>query len=106
MTIHRSLEPQRDAGGNGRHGNAVQGQDGDETLTCRDCNREFAFTICEQEFYKEKGCKNRPGRCKNCNADSTRGKHSTVARDQAAGRGDNQSRNKVLKAANAAVPAK
>ena len=49
---------------------AVQGQDGDETLTCRVCNREFSFTVGEQEFYKKQGYANKPRRCKNCNADA------------------------------------
>ena len=44
--------PARAAGGDGRHGKAVQSQDGDETLTCRACNREFCFPVGEQEFYK------------------------------------------------------
>ena len=28
----------------------------DETLTCRDCGKEFVFTASEQAFYAEKGC--------------------------------------------------
>ena len=27
----------------------------DETLTCRDCGKEFVFTASEQAFYAEKG---------------------------------------------------
>ena len=46
-------------------GKAVQGQDGDKTLTCRDCQRTFSFTVGEQGFYKEKGYTNAPRRCKN-----------------------------------------
>ena len=44
----------------GGGGMAVQGQDGDETLTCRVCNREFSFTVGEQEFYKKQGYANKP----------------------------------------------
>ena len=38
----------------------------DKTLTCRDCNAEFVFTIGEQEFYAEKGFTNEPSRCPDC----------------------------------------
>ncbi|MBI2955563.1 MAG: zinc-ribbon domain containing protein [Chloroflexi bacterium] len=40
----------------------------DKMLTCRDCGREFAFTVSEQEFYAEKGYTNEPGRCPECRA--------------------------------------
>ena len=40
----------------------------DRTLTCRDCNREFTFTVSEQEFHAEKGFTNDPGRCPECRA--------------------------------------
>ena len=42
-------------------GEAVE--EGDEMLTCRDCNNEFAFTVGEQQFFKEKGFDNKPTRC-------------------------------------------
>lgn len=38
----------------------------DETLTCRDCGREFVFTASEQEFFAEKGFQNKPTRCQEC----------------------------------------
>ena len=38
----------------------------DETLTCRDCGKEFVFTASEQAFYAEKGFQNKPGRCPEC----------------------------------------
>lgn len=38
----------------------------DKTIVCKDCNKEFTFTIGEQEFYKEKGFTNEPVRCKEC----------------------------------------
>lgn len=40
----------------------------DKTLTCRDCGREFIFTVSEQEFYAQKGFSNEPGRCPECRA--------------------------------------
>jgi hypothetical protein len=45
-------------------GEAVE--EGDEMLTCRDCNNEFAFTVGEQQFFKEKGFDNKPTRCGDC----------------------------------------
>lgn len=38
----------------------------DKTLVCKDCNKEFTFTVGEQEFYKEKGFDNAPVRCPDC----------------------------------------
>ena len=35
----------------------------DQTLTCRDCGREFVWTAREQEFYQQKGFQNAPVRC-------------------------------------------
>ena len=40
----------------------------DKTLTCRDCGSSFTFTVGEQEFYKERGLQNEPGRCPECRA--------------------------------------
>ena len=37
----------------------------DQTLTCVDCGREFAFDAEEQEFFREKGF-DPPKRCKEC----------------------------------------
>ena len=34
----------------------------DETLTCRDCGREFVFSASEQEFFASKGFQSKPGR--------------------------------------------
>ena len=39
----------------------------DKTLTCSDCNQEFAFTEREQAFYAEKGF-SEPRRCPTCRA--------------------------------------
>ena len=38
----------------------------DETLTCRDCGRQFVFTAGEQTFYQSRGLVNKPGRCPEC----------------------------------------
>ncbi len=38
----------------------------DITLTCKDCGKEFVFTVGEQEFYQEKGFTNQPTRCIDC----------------------------------------
>ena len=38
----------------------------DRTLVCKDCGKEFVFTVGEQEFYKEKGFENEPVRCPDC----------------------------------------
>jgi CxxC-x17-CxxC domain-containing protein len=38
----------------------------DKSITCRDCNSQFVFTIGEQEFYAEKGFTNEPSRCPTC----------------------------------------
>src|SRR5690242_6656034 len=40
----------------------------DETLYCRDCNREFTFTAGEQEFFASRGLTNKPARCPECRA--------------------------------------
>eukprot|EP01041_Mallomonas_annulata_P007874 gene7874-16116_t len=38
----------------------------DKSLACKDCGAEWTFSAGEQEFYKEKGFENEPGRCKDC----------------------------------------
>lgn len=38
----------------------------DKTLVCKDCGKEFVFTVGEQEFYKQQGFQNEPVRCKEC----------------------------------------
>jgi len=40
----------------------------DKTICCKDCGRDFDFTVSEQEFYAEKGFTNEPGRCPECRA--------------------------------------
>ena len=38
----------------------------DKTIVCKDCGREFIFSVGEQEFYEEKGFENEPTRCVFC----------------------------------------
>ncbi|HEY0755508.1 MAG TPA: zinc-ribbon domain containing protein [Ktedonobacteraceae bacterium] len=38
----------------------------EQILYCRDCGREFAFTVGEQEFYARHELTNLPGRCPDC----------------------------------------
>lgn len=40
--------------------------DTDKTIICKDCGKEFVFTVGEQEFYAEKGFDKAPIRCKEC----------------------------------------
>lgn len=54
----------------------------DKYLVCKDCGKEFVFTVAEQEFYAEKGFENEPGRCLDCRK----------ARKQRNERGGNNSR--------------
>ena len=38
----------------------------DQTRTCVDCGREFAWTAGEQEFFHKQGFADPPKRCKDC----------------------------------------
>ena len=38
----------------------------DKTLVCKDCGKDFVFSVGEQEFYAEKGFENEPVRCRDC----------------------------------------
>ena len=38
----------------------------DKTLTCKECGKEFVFTVRDQEFYAEKGFDHEPQRCREC----------------------------------------
>lgn len=40
----------------------------DQTLRCRECGRDFVFTVGEQEFYQSRGLMNTPSRCPECRA--------------------------------------
>lgn len=38
----------------------------DKKIICKDCGKEFVFSVGEQDFYKEKGFDNEPIRCPEC----------------------------------------
>jgi len=38
----------------------------DKVLVCKDCGKEFIFSVQEQEFFAEKGFQNEPARCLDC----------------------------------------
>ncbi|HAF31374.1 MAG: zinc-ribbon domain containing protein [Anaerovibrio sp.] len=54
----------------------------DETLTCKDCGKEFIFSAGEQEFYAEKGFENKPVRCRDCRDKRRRSRDGEGAREQ------------------------
>jgi CxxC-x17-CxxC domain-containing protein len=33
---------------------------------CKDCSKDFAFSVRDQQFYAEKGFENEPQRCRDC----------------------------------------
>ena len=53
----------------------------DETLVCRDCNKEFIFSASEQAFYAEKGFENEPQRCRECRQARKNGGAAKPARE-------------------------
>jgi CxxC-x17-CxxC domain-containing protein len=65
----------------------------DETLTCRDCGRQFVFTAGEQEFYQSRGLMNKPGRCPECRSarKQSRGESGGYAYSTGGGNGGNYS---------------
>ncbi|HZK53502.1 MAG TPA: zinc-ribbon domain containing protein [Desulfosporosinus sp.] len=40
----------------------------EKVLNCKECTKDFAFTVTEQEFFAQKGFTNEPGRCPECRA--------------------------------------
>jgi CxxC-x17-CxxC domain-containing protein len=38
----------------------------EEVIRCIDCGKDFVWTIGEQTFFRDKGLKNPPKRCKEC----------------------------------------
>jgi CxxC-x17-CxxC domain-containing protein len=38
----------------------------DKSITCKECGRQFVFTVRDQQFYAEKGFQNEPQRCRDC----------------------------------------
>ena len=37
-----------------------------KVLACKECGRNFDFTVRDQQFYAQKGFTNEPQRCKEC----------------------------------------
>ncbi len=48
----------------------------DKNLVCRDCGKEFIFTVGEQEFYTSRGLQNEPKRCPDCRSSRRRERRS------------------------------
>jgi DNA-directed RNA polymerase subunit RPC12/RpoP len=38
----------------------------DKVIVCKDCGKEFTFTVRDQEFYKQQGYTHEPVRCRDC----------------------------------------
>jgi CxxC-x17-CxxC domain-containing protein len=38
----------------------------DKLLTCKECGKDFVFSVSEQEFYASKGFEHPPSRCQEC----------------------------------------
>ena len=38
----------------------------DKTLKCKECGKDFTWTAGEQQFFADKGFRNKPTRCKDC----------------------------------------
>jgi len=38
----------------------------DKVIVCKDCGKEFTFTVGEQNFYEQQGNTNEPVRCNEC----------------------------------------
>eukprot|EP00695_Tsukubamonas_globosa_P001660 TRINITY_DN270_c0_g1_i5.p1 TRINITY_DN270_c0_g1~~TRINITY_DN270_c0_g1_i5.p1 ORF type:complete len:146 (+),score=44.94 TRINITY_DN270_c0_g1_i5:66-440(+) len=60
-------------------------------IDCRDCGKNFEFTVGEQEFYAEKGLSSEPTRCVDCRrakkaAASSRGGRGGFGGDRGYGR--------------------
>ncbi len=53
----------------------------DRSLVCRDCGKDFVFTIGEQDFYRAKGLQNEPQRCPTCRTNRRREKLGLPARE-------------------------
>lgn len=58
MSDEGDVQVQSDAG--------ASGDKQDIPILCRDCSKEFMFTVGEQEFYEQKGFDNQPNRCVEC----------------------------------------
>jgi CxxC-x17-CxxC domain-containing protein len=53
-------------------------------IVCIDCANEFVWTVGEQTFYRDKGLKNPPKRCKDCKKAKNE-RLASIAAAQAAG---------------------
>ena len=56
----------------------------DKTIVCKDCGKEFTFTVRDQEFYAEKGFQNEPQRCKDCRIARKSSRNDNRRRDEEA----------------------
>lgn len=56
----------------------------EESILCIDCNNNFIWSIGEQTFYRDKGLKNPPKRCKECKQAKNE-RLAAIAAAQAAG---------------------
>ncbi len=54
------------------------------SILCIDCNNDFVWSIGEQTFYRDKGLKNPPKRCKECKQAKNE-RLAAIAAAQAAG---------------------
>lgn len=64
----------------------------DQVLYCRDCSREFIFTIGEQEFYASRSLTNPPGRCPDCRGARKAGGSGSKAQNSGAPQGSSGAR--------------
>jgi CxxC-x17-CxxC domain-containing protein len=60
----------------------------DRQITCMDCHQPFTFTAGEQEFYKRKGFREEPKRCKSCRANRNARRAGGGGQEQADGYGN------------------
>ncbi|HEX8289226.1 MAG TPA: zinc-ribbon domain containing protein [Pyrinomonadaceae bacterium] len=56
----------------------------EQTILCIDCNTDFIWSVGEQTFYRDKGLKNPPKRCKECKQAKNE-RLAAIAAAQAAG---------------------
>lgn len=63
----------------------------DKTIVCKDCGKEFIFTVGEQEFFETNGLTHEPVRCKECR-DKKRAQHNNNRNFSNRDRRDNSDR--------------
>jgi CxxC-x17-CxxC domain-containing protein len=49
----------------------------DQTISCKDCGKDFTFTAQEQQYYADQGFKNVPTRCLDCRKNMREKKEAT-----------------------------